>query len=207
MKKLIVLILTAMLLCGCAEGKSENSKAEPVTFDAGSYEKEEDSIDSVTSMVYDSINAFKASEFISNMKSEGYTPYYLDYDQERYTFNSIIVDGSFYNYRLYDNVEKKGLDYTISYASTYETVDDLAKSANYYDKNIITTAQRNGVTYDVYLSTSPYNFVPDNPEPVLDYWLLYIPFPEYQASIFVDGDTTTDEILSYFDDFELVAEE
>lgn len=152
----------------------------------------------VSDISYSTVNEFKGSTFCSTMKSDGYTPYLLEYDEERYSLVRLSSEKTWYTYNLYDNIEKKNISYTIMYDSYVEKIEDFAEYSGGTSEDIITKAQRNGTEYDVYLSKTPY--IEDT-----NYGLLYIPAEGCEACIYAYN-STSDEILEYFDDFELVAE-
>lgn len=196
MKKLIcALILTAML-CGCGStdvNSPDNSDSTQETTEV-EYIAEYETMTS-----YTSLEEFKGSSFYSGLKEQGINTFTLDYDKERYTLSRIDADASFYEYNLYDNIEQQGISYTICYDPTM-TGFSMLWSTFYNEKNIRTTAENNGVVYEVCLNAIPY--VDDE-----EYGLLYLPLANYRVSIYAGNQTSADEILSYFNEFTLVPDE
>jgi len=62
-----------------------------------------------------------------------------------------------------------------------------------------TTATNEDGTYDVYLSTSEYNEHEN-------YILSYLPYDGYEVTIKAGDNSSKEDILSYFDDFKLIAD-
>lgn len=209
MKKLICMLMITSMLFGCGVVETENSPVieettlivEPPTIKTERNAESDDGvvalIDEETSSKYGTIEAFKNSEFYNQIKTDGFTPYLLEYDEERYTFQKMNTDAKWYSYVLYDKVADKNITYTLKYDRYIDNIEDLSEN-NLSDRNFASTAERNGVTYEVYLSTSAYKET-DN------FFLHYVPVEGYIASMNAEQ-ATSDEILEYFDDFELVAE-
>lgn len=191
MKKLIcTLLITSMLFgCGNAEGNSI-SDIEPTT-------ERKAVVDYDSTQQFDTIDEFLSSEFCNGLREKDINIYTLSYDEERYEFNKITADGTFYEYRFHDNENNKHIIFSVSY-DVRKTTMGYVRSLFDNDKNISTTAENSSGTYEVYLADSPLDSK-DN------YGLMYLPFEKYMVSIYAN-DSTSDEILEYFDDFEIVAE-
>ncbi len=190
MKKFLCLLsVFTMLCCGsCSEKKNEDSKQESSVVEyIADYE---------TNSTYTSFSAFQVSAFAKKLKENGAEIYMLEYDKSRYNLSEITADGSFYKYVLHDNVNEQSVRITITYDTTMTDIGAL-QSTFYNDKSYLTTAENNKGIYDVYMLATPY----------VDYenfGLLYVPFQNYRVSIYAGDNSTANEILEYFDDFELV---
>ncbi len=205
MKKTAIIILSSFLLCGCGESENNKvSKTEITSLTTASVEEatEEETVivmvDEDTSVTYDSVDVFKCSSFYSNIKAEGRVPYLLEYDDERYTFKNIISDLGFYTYILYDNTEQRLVSYEIIYNTPVKNISEHAQMFS-DSLNEITSATNEEGTYNVFLSSSKYN-VQEN------YTLSYLPSDGYQVTLKVGDNSSKEDILSYFDDFKLIAD-
>ncbi len=147
MRKLTAILLTAMLLCGCAEGKSENSKAEPVTFDAASYEKEEDIICESYYVRYEDYEEFINSTYSRKYFEEGFIPYKIIFDEEKYTLTLIQGERDYYTYSVTNNETGVTFQCQIN-NSKMETEEELAQAAFSRDPYAVVTF--NEVEYNLY---------------------------------------------------------
>lgn len=203
MKKLICTLMITSMLFGCSSADVDNgsvteeNKIETIENITETNDEVKMYVDEDTVIVYETLEEFRNSEFYSKMKAEGHTPYLLEFDEERYEFKNIRADNSGYDFYLYDNQTSKNVCISTIYNSGIETMSELQNTFGNVD-DIITTAERNEQHYDVLLSKIPY-------VEYEEYSLLYLHADEYMVSINVDN-ATSDEILEYFDDFELVAE-
>lgn len=141
---------------------------------------------------------FMQSPQYSKMQEEAEEVYLPAYDTERYSLTKIFFRDGSYEYYLYDNTEKQNVSVSVVYNTYISDIGDFEGMLN-NEKNIMTEAELNGKTYDVYLATSAYGNIEN-------YGLIYLPFEGYHVTIYAGDDSTADEILEYFDDFELVAE-
>ena len=190
MKKLLCLLMITSLLCGCT-GKTYESSI--ITEESSEVIVCED-LD--TSVRFVAEEEFLESVFCKDLRAMGSNIYSFQYDTERYSLSMISADASFYVYHLYDNVEEVGVRSEMLYDPTVSTMDEVqAIFGN--EKSVMTKAEKDGIEYDVFLSTSQYG-------EETDYSLIYMPFANYRVSIHADNNQTIDEILEYFDDFELV---
>ncbi len=190
MKKLLCLLMITSLLCGCT-GKTYESSI--ITEESSEVIVCED-LD--TSVRFVAEEEFLESAFCKDLRAMGSNIYSFQYDTDRYSLSMISADASFYVYHLYDNVEEVGVRSEMLYDPTVSTMDEVqAIFGN--EKSVMTKAEKDGIEYDVFLSTSQYG-------EETDYSLIYMPFANYRVSIHADNNQTTDEILEYFDDFELV---
>lgn len=197
MKKLIcALILTAML-CGCGNSESASISDESLVTENNVIQGCDGDED--ISATYNTLRDFRVSTFYSNIIKSGCTPYVLEYDEERYTFEKIISNAGFYMFILNDNVTDKEIHCTITYDTYVKNISQLQEIFP-YENNILTTAERDGEVYDVYLITSQY-------DEIENYSLSYLPYAGYEVSISAGDDSTADEILSYFNEFTLVPDE
>lgn len=197
MKKLIYALTLTVMLCGCGNSESTSVSEKNMVSDAVVVEGcsgEED-----RRITYDSLDEFRGSTFYRTMKESGYTPYMLQYDEERYTFERMVSDAGFYIFCLKDSLTDKAVQCTITY-DTYVTEMSQLQEIFPYEKNILTTVERDGEVYDVYLVTSPY-------DEVENYSLSYLPYMGYEVSIRVGNNSSADEILAYFNEFTLVPDE
>lgn len=191
MKRLLYLIMITTLLCGCGSSKNNSQLTAETTT------KVESIADVDTMRYYSSVSEFLSSEFYDGLSERGINIYTLSYDEERFEFNKINADANFYNYILYDKENEKQISFTVNYDVTMTSMSALRSIFN-NDANIRTTAENSSGSHEVYLATSPY-------DDEVNYGLLYLPFEKYVVSIYAYNSTDT-EILEYFDDFELVAD-
>lgn len=149
--------------------------------------------------IFDTVDEFKASSDYQAIKSQAETLYLPEFDTERYSVTRIKpLDGS-YEYRLHDNTEDINITLSVIYTTYIRDIKEIQEMLP-YEKNVLTTAEAWGKTYDVYLITSKYS---DNE----NYSLSYLPYEGYHVTISTgESYMPTDRILEYFDDFELVAE-
>lgn len=210
MKKLSYMLLFTLLLCGCGQeetaDKVEMTAAEETT-EAAKLEETTQTpeetkatlelhISADTVVKYDTVSQFLDSDFCEKMQGEGFATYLLSYDEERYEFRSISSDASFYEYRLVDTETEESVSVTISYDTYEENVEQFADNKLSTEGDVITTAEKDGVTYDVYLSKLPF-------EESTKYSLSYIPFENYTVYI-SSHRPTTEEVLEDFQAFDLI---
>lgn len=206
-KTLLFAIILSAVLFGCGKDYNEPSTNTNNSSEASiseiskqqeteASEVEEVHIDEGDMEFFESLDEFKKTEFYNKMKEEGFTPYLLEYDEERYTFCSIVTARNYYEYILYDELNKKNVYCAVHYDTYKTSVDQFGANAISVD-SMTTTAERNGKKYDVYISSST---LTDE----RDYLLCYLPFDKYESIISTNHAETPDEILEYFDDFELV---
>lgn len=206
-KTLLISMIMSALLCGCGNAHKEpstnsNNSSEASISETSNQQKtevpddEEVHIDESDMEFFESLDEFKKTEFYNKMKEEGFTPYLLEYDEERYSFCSIVTARNYYEYILYDELNEKNVYCAVHYDTYMKDVSEFGVNAIAVD-SIITTAERNGKKYDVYISSS---ILTDE----RNYLICYLPFDKYKSIISADGAETPDEILEYFDDFELV---
>ncbi len=205
MKKIAFILLLSTLICGCSEANKEEVSKGSESIQSISTESVDTTeeavvvmVDEDTSVTYDSVDVFKCSSFYSNIKAEGRVPYLLEYDDERYTFKNIISDLGFYTYILYDNTEQRLVSYEIIYNTPVKNISEHAQMFS-DSLNEITSATNEEGTYNVFLSSSKYN-VQEN------YTLSYLPSDGYQVTLKVGDNSSKEDILSYFDDFKLIAD-
>ena len=203
MKKLICTFMITTMLFGCSSADTENSsiteenKIETKESITETKDEEKMYVDEDTVIIYETQEEFRNSDFYNKIKNEGFTPYLLEFDEERYEFNNIRADKSWYDFYLYDIQTSKNVCISTIYNSGIEAMSELQETFGNED-DIVTTAEINGQTHDVLLSQRPY-------VDYVEYSLFYLLEEEYLISINVDN-ATSDEILEYFDDFELVAD-
>ncbi|MBE6856781.1 MAG: hypothetical protein E7500_05055 [Ruminococcus sp.] len=203
MKKLICTLMITTMLFGCSSADTENSsiteenKIETKESITETKDEEKMYVDEDTVIIYETQEEFRNSDFYNKIKNEGFTPYLLEFDEERYEFNNIRADKSWYDFYLYDIQTSKNVCISTIYNSGIKTMSELQETFGNED-DIVTTAEINGQTHDVLLSQRPY-------VDYVEYSLFYLLEEEYLISINVDN-ATSDEILEYFDDFELVAD-
>lgn len=194
-KRLLLSILTLCFLAGCGQTESQNSNIEQV-------QTTTDPEDEVICELIDEFETFSTeTEFFNSaacerLKGSGIEIYKLQYDTERYSLSQINTNVSFYTYCMYDNVNNTAVNVEILFDPTISSVTELLTIFD-NESGFVTTAEKDGVKYDIYLSSPRYN-------EELNYSMIYMPFANYSVSIHVKKNQTTDEILEYFDDFELV---
>ncbi len=198
MKKYLSIVMFCVLLTGCGAAEETLVKKE-MNMQSAASDSEQDKIVCAlpeTTIYYDSEAAFLASDFCAEMQQKGYTPYLLSYDEERYEFCQMWSDASFYVYSLIDKTEDEGVTYTISYETYERTATELNQNKADKSGDSIVTVEKDGMSYDVYISKSPY----------IDYdrySIQYLPFMEYKVSIHA-GATTPEAALAYIHEFDLV---
>ncbi len=191
MKKLLCILMITSLLCGCS-GKTEESS---VIEKESSEEIICEELD--TSVKFSTEDEFLESSFCKGLRALGSNIYRFEYDKERYSLSMIYADASFYEYHLYDSVEEVGVMIDILHDPTVSSMGEVQALFN-NERSVMTKAEKAGIEYDVFLSTSQYG-------EGTDYSLIYMPFTNYRVSVHANNNNTTqDEILEYFDDFELV---
>ncbi len=193
-KRLLLSILTLCFLAGCGQMESQNSNIEQV--------QTTDPEDEVICELIDEFETFSTeTEFFNSaacerLKGAGIEIYQLQYDTERYSLSQINANVCFYTYCLYDNINNAAVNIEILFDPTISSVTELLAIFD-NESGVIRTAEKAGTEYDIYLSSPRYN-------EELDYSMIYMPFENYSVSIYADNNQTIDEILEYFDDFELV---
>ncbi len=180
----------SFLLCGCSN--AENS-TETNQLPSGVH------INVDSTIYYDTVSDFLDSDFCKAMQEEGFTTYLLSYDETRYEFSRMSSDAKFYVFHFLDTQTDSGISITIMYDSFYEEVSDFGVNAADTSGDIITTAEKDGQTYDVYISKVPYT-------PEDQYNIGYIPFPDYNVYI-SSNRATPEEVLEDFQAFTLVPAE
>lgn len=192
MKKMLVLLMCmSLLLCGCSEfTDGGGSSAVKETFP-------EYYADEETRIRYGSESEFLTSDFCDRMKRDGYTVYLLSCNEEQYEFQEIVSDGSFYKYILADKETGAELECSLSYHVEYlKHPSDAFANADDTSKDSLTTVEKDGREYDVYISRTPY--VEED-----EYGIVYLPFDGYKMSIYA-GASTPEDALAYIHDFDLV---
>ncbi len=180
-----------LLLCGC--GASAENGIESTT------EKvwPEYYVEVYNGKDYGSESKFFSSDFVGQMRDEGYTPYRLSYDTERFEFYRIQSDATFYEYRLKDKANGNDVTCTVAYHVEYlKHPSDAFANADLTDQDVVTTVEKDGASYEVYISKKPF----------VDYEaynIVYLPFEGYKVSIYADA-STPEEALAYIHEFDLV---
>ena len=201
-KTLLFAIILSAVLFGCGKDCNESSTNTNNSSETSNQQETEASdveevhIDESDMEYFENLDEFKRSDFYANLVSSGITPYLLQYDEERYELQMIYAEHEFYTFMFNDNVSDHYVRYTIDCDTYMKDVSEFGVNAIAVD-SIITTAERNGKKYDVYVRSST---LTDE----RNYSLSYLPFDRYGASISIGNAQTPDEILEYFDDFELV---
>ena len=181
MKKFLCLLMTTFMLFGCAE-ITESSKADSVKI-AESHNE----INGVSS--FESFDEFFSSDICAKMKEEGFTPRALNYDSEKYELMGIESDSHFYDITLKDIKTNELIIYTVTYDYNHNTSQNVQAEGNVST----VSAEKNGESYDLRIENQN------------GYSLSYDLNAGYKVTINrTDNNTTQDEILEYFDDFELV---
>lgn len=193
-KRLLISILTLCFLAGCGQTESQNSNIEQV--------QTTDPEDEVICDLIDEFETFSTEAEFHNsaayerLKGSGIEIYQLQYDTERYSLSQINTNVCFYTYCMYDNINNTAVNIEILFDPTISSVTELLTIFD-NESGVIRTAEKDGTEYDIYLSSPRYN-------EELNYSMIYTPFENYRVSIHAKKKQTTDEILEYFDDFELV---
>ncbi len=200
-KKLTFLLVPLFLLCsGCSDVQgsapaAKESKAESVTETDASPAHYNVS----TSETYTTMEAFLASEFCQNMKEEGDTLYMPDYDEARFTFEAVSTAGSCHELELTDTETNSSVIISINHNAYHEKVSDFAINKITTAGDIVTTAEKDGTTYDVYIHKDAYAETDR-------YSLSYIPFPGYSVYILSER-STPEAVLEDFQAFTLITQE
>lgn len=190
MKRYLCLLLAlSVLLCGC--GKEVSAP------DSSSVSGIQACVDNT--VYYTTVSEFLESDFCDTMKEKGFTPYLLSYDESRYEFSRMSSDADFYEFHLMDTETDSSIIITITYDSYFETAEDFAVNKTTTDGDIITTVEKDGQTYDVYISKMPYT-------PDTCYSIGYIPFPDYKLSLHSNR-ATPEAVLEDFQAFTLITQE
>ncbi len=145
---------------------------------------------------YDMVSAFLASSFCGKMREEGFTTYLLAYDDERFELMGMWSDANFYVYNLWDTVTNESLHCTISYNTYMTEIGQMDDNLRVPIDQVFTTAEKDGVTYDVYVASGAFEETPC-------YSVSYLPMEKYALSIRT-SESTPEEALNYFHAFNLV---
>lgn len=196
MKKFTIMLLAGMLLTGCSSDK-----------DADSSSTAEDTTKAAETVTYRTLDEFTASEFCTKMKSDGWSTYIPEFDSERYSLTRIIAGETHYEYIFSDKQSGQTVNYTVTYNTGSETLEDKMKEFTGED-NILTAGEMGGTSYDVYLVTYPDNIDADTGEILIDYNLSYMLAPKCEGYISVSGmSTEQDELQEYFSDIVLTVQQ
>ncbi len=203
-KNLIGICLIAVMLCGCgAATKKEDKTTSKATEISESQEMSlsdemivEDMVDEDTKLWYDTDEEFLSSVFCADMRQDGYVPCLLSYDKEHYELDKISSSAHTYVFYLLDKTLNVGVHYSISYDVYERTASELCANKTQKDEDSIVSVDKDGVSYDVYISKTPY----------IDYdqyGILFLPSDGYKVSIYADA-STPEEALAYIYEFDLV---
>ena len=149
MKKLVMILLTASLLCGCGAANDTSPSAsstqpeesvadEPIAETEKEYTR------------YSSSEEFIASGLLDNISSSGYVPYTLGTDSGDYTLKAIEASGNYYMYTLTHNPDGKVFVYEFTYGDENTSPEKAGENAP-IDKAYSETASSGGKDYGVYL--------------------------------------------------------
>lgn len=192
-KRILISLLALSMMAGCGEAEksgdntsavSDNDTVDVWIDDAKIYEKEADFLNSG----YFSPGNARIAESEND-------PIIVEWDEERYEFVQITSYPSCYYYYLREIESQNVVEICIT-PTDYKTIDDVYNAFG-NSKSIITTAASHEQTFDIMVTTSEYH-AEEN------YRISFLPMSGYRASISLSGGATKDEILEYFDDFELV---
>ncbi len=168
-------------------------------------ETTEETKESVSSMEiariveYDTVDEFLASDFCKKMKEDGFTPYILSYDEERFELKGMHSDASFYVFGFHDKEKDQGVSCTLMYNTYMTDVEQMMDNIRVPVEHVFTTVEKDGVSYEVYAGDAPF-----------DEWVLYnmgyLPFEKWRMSINSDS-PTPEEAIAYIHEFDLVPAE
>ena len=209
MKKRIYVLALTMLLCGCGANRTDLKEREttalnPTIASVETTDTQETTanyiceVDLNRSVEYGSFEGFLRSDFCKEMRENGYTPYAISYDEERYELKGVRSDPGFYvmGFRDKYNPDGKGVSCTILYNAPEKTASELSRNKWDTSGDSIVTVEKDGVNYDVYVSKA---ILVDYDE----YSIVYIPFEGYTLSIRASA-STPEEALAYIHEFDLV---
>lgn len=159
--------------------------------------QEESHVDEKTTIDYKDIPAFLESDFCKEMQKEGKKVYLPTWDAEKFGLVNVYTSHETSVFTFKDAQTGKVGHYQISYDDYRKSVEDFVKDKPEAAKDQIIKAEKDGVSYDVYLSALPYQ---ENTE----YNLYYIPHENVRVYIGT-ARSKTEEILADFDQFDLVS--
>ncbi len=156
-------------------------------------------VDLARTVEYDTVDEFLASDFCKKMKEDGFTPYVLAYDEERFELKGMHSDASFYVFGFHDKEKDQGVSCTIMYNTYMTDIEQMMDNIRVPVEHVFTTVEKDGVSYEVYAGDAPF-----------DEWVLYnmgyLPFEKWQMSIKSDS-PTPEEAIAYIHEFDLVPAE
>ncbi len=203
MKKILpVLILSALVLFSCGESNASNKSVldqnEPLTTEI--IEKDdEDIIDDESEdefETFDSFEAFKDSDLYNNLEKRGITPLKLQYNENDHLLKGIQAAEDYYECYFEDLVSGKRMVFILKYNTEYNSAEEYGNDLMIAEE-FTTTVEVNGNNYDVYVAST----VMDETD-----HLLTCKFSEDCFVVLCGVDPlSSDELLQYFSEFELVA--
>ncbi len=192
-KHYIIPFFLLFLLTSCGTQIEESTAAVPETTSNVLCVFPDDMID------YASEAEFFSSDFCKWLQDEGFTPYVLEYDKERFEFWEISSDANFYKYVFLDKATNRNVVCNIDFFTNSDvTVDYFFTNKSDHEKaeDVITTFVKDGKTYDVYASKSYY-------AAGSKFSALYLPFEN--SSFYVSAEaSTSEEAINYLQCFDLV---
>ena len=198
MKKICVL-LAAIVCCGCSSASNSiSSNDETVTT------IENTILDEYVDAAVQEYNLATMEELIDSpiyddVVKNDCVLLYPKVDDSKYTLYDIEANelGGWYAFYFIENETGKSIIYDISYGTKISDIEEFSSNHG-ANKTIMATAESGGNTYEVCLTTTTF----DQQE---NYVINFIPEDNYFISLRAGNASTTDEILQYFPEFELVA--
>ncbi len=153
-------------------------------------------VDEKTTTDYKDIPAFLESGFCKEMQKEGGKLYLPTWDEEKFKLVNVYTSNKTSVFTFKDAQTGKVGYYEICYDDHRKSVEDFAEGKPDSAKDQIVKVEKDGTSYDVYLSATPYQ---ENAE----YNLYYLPYENVRVYIGT-ARSETEKILADFEQFDLV---
>lgn len=205
MKKYLSLLMCILALVSCGKNVADEEKANVAETTVVISPKEttnvrEDEViscDIIDTTFYNSIEelkeAYSAAQGYSADEKDVDFPYALAYDENKYEPDKIYAEpNNYHHYSFKDKETGKYVTIGISYATYLTGIEQYFEENPNAEPYTIETEKE---SFNVALLKTPY--IPEE-----NYGVLYIPKEHFEVTIYADY-STKEEIIEYFDDFEI----
>lgn len=205
MKKYLSLLLCTLALTSCGKAVADDEKADVAETTVvilpeettNVREDEAISCDIIDTTFYNSIEelkeAYSTPQAYRADGEETVFPYTFSYDESIYDIYTIYTTRSgSHSYVLINKENGKNVEIGIDYTSYLTGVDEYIETYPNAEPYTIETEKE---SFNVALLKTPY--IPEE-----NYGILYIPKEHFEVTIYADY-STKEEIIEYFDDFEI----